>query len=671
MGAANLLASEASAYLKSAAHQPVHWLPWSDDAFARARAEQKPILLDIGAVWCHWCHVMDGESYEDASIAAILNRDFVCIKVDRDERPDVDARYQRAVQALSGQGGWPLTAFLTPDGEVFFGGTYFPPDENPLGRPGFRRVLMEIARAFREERDRIATNARAIREHVNQSLDEAKPGVVSAELVAAAADQMARLFDVRYGGFGTAPKFPHPAALEFLLARMYDAKGGLQWQREIVEKTLTGMARGGIRDHLGGGFHRYAVDERWIVPHFEKMSYDNSELLRAYLSAYQALGTPQFKEVATGIVDWVLEVMADRESGSFATSQDADLAFGDDGDYWTWTLEETTAELTAQEGAVVSRVFDVQETGEMHHNPKKNVLWWKQDPAGDDEWSVLRGAMRKLKAARDRRPAPFVDRAAYVNWNAMMAAAFLHAGAVLDREDCNSLALKVLERIWSEAWDAKLGMSHVLGGAAGGGSRQAPRGMLDDNVQSAAGFLDAYEATGEQRWLERATLVMNYCDTSHADQAAGFFDIADNVNGTAYLAARAKPVQDAPTPSPNGVAALVLARLWALTDQPEWRARLDRQVAAFAGSARELSLYGATLLRAIDWAVNPVTRIAVAGPRGEGPACAMHLVALQEYRPRKAVIRSTAATPAATVCVGTTCSLPVATTEKLKELLHS
>ena len=396
------------------------------------------------------------------------------------------------------------------------------------------------------------------------------------------------------------------------------------------------------------------------------MSYDNSELLRAYLSAYQALGTPLFKEVATGIVDWVLEVMADKDSGAFATSQDADLTFGDDGDYWTWTLEEAEAELTAREGAVVSRVLDIQEAGEMHHNPKKNVLWWKQDPAGDDEWSVLRGALRKLKAARDRRPAPFVDRTAYVNWNAMMAAAFLHAGAVLDREDCNSLALKVLERIWSEAWDGKSGMSHVLGGG-----RQAPRGMLDDNVQAAAGFLDAYEATGEPRWLERAILVMNYCDTSHADQTAGFFDIANNLNGTAYLAARAKLVQDAPTPSPNGVAALVLARLWALTDQAEWRARLDRQVAAFAGSARELSLYGATVLRAIDWAVNPVTRIEVAGPRGEGPACAMHLAALQEYRPRKAVIRSTAATPAATVCVGTTCSLPVATTEKLKELLHS
>ena len=660
----NQLATEASAYLKSAAHQPVHWLPWSDAAFARARAEHKPILLDIGAVWCHWCHVMDGESYEDPAVAELLNRDFVCVKVDRDERPDVDSRYQRAVQALSGQGGWPLTAFLTPDGEVFFGGTYFPPDNNAYGRPGFRRVLMEIARAFREEGERVTTNARAIREHVVQTLDEAKPGEVSADLISGAADQMARLFDVRYGGFGSAPKFPHPAALEFLLARWHDGKGGLAWQREIIEKTLTGMARGGIRDHVGGGFHRYAVDERWIVPHFEKMSYDNSELLRAYLSAYQAFGTPLFREVATGIVDWVLEVMADKERGAFATSQDADLTFGDDGDYWTWTVEEAKAALTERESAVAARVFDIQETGEMHHNPKKNVLWWKQDPAGEDDWPVLRAAIQKLKAARDRRKAPFVDRTAYVNWNAMMAGAFLQAGAVLDRPECNATALRVLERIWTEAWDEGRGMGHVLG-------RADPRGMLDDNVQSAAAFLDAYEATGETAWRDRATRVMTYCGTAHGDGSGGYFDIAAGINGTAYLATRAKPVQDAPTPSPNGVAGLVLARLAALTDKPEWRTQLARHLQAFAGSARELSLYGSTLLRAIDWAVNPVTRIEVSGPRGDGPACAMHLLALQSYRPRKIVVRTVAERPAATVCVGTACSLPVATADTLAELLQS
>ena len=662
----NQLATQSSAYLKSAAHQPVHWMPWGAGAFGRARAERKPILLDIGAVWCHWCHVMDGESYEDPAIAELLNRDFVCIKVDRDERPDVDSRYQRAVQALSGQGGWPLTAFLTSEGEVFFGGTYFPPDNNPYGRPGFRRVLMEIARTFREESERVTANARAIREHVVRTLNEAKAGAVGADLVTEAVDQMARLFDVRYGGFGTTPKFPHPAAIEIMLARAYDSRGGPEWPRDIVEKTLNGMARGGVRDHLGGGFHRYSVDERWIVPHFEKMSYDNSELLRAYLSAYQQLGTPLYKEVATGIVDWVLEGLTERTQGSFATSQDADVTFGDDGDYWTWTLGEAKAELTAEEGAVVSRVFDIQETGEMHHNPKKNVLWWKQDPASDDEWPILRRAIKKLKAARDRRKTPFVDRTPYVNWNAMMAGAFLQAGAVLDRPELNELALKVLDRIWKDAWDAGGGMSHVLG-------RPEPRGMLEDNVQAAAAFLDACEATGEQRWLERAIEVMAYCEKAHADPAGGggYFDIAGGGDDIAYLATRAKPVQDAPTPSSNGVAALVLARLWGLSDEPRWREALDHQLGAFAGSARELALYGATLIRAVDWAVHPVTRVEVSGPRGDGPACAMHLLALQTYRPRKVVIRkiADASPPAATVCVGTSCSLPVATPEQLAPLL--
>jgi uncharacterized protein len=658
----NQLASEPSAYLKSAAHQPVHWQSWGDAAFARARAEDKPILLDIGAVWCHWCHVMDGESYEDPEVAAVLNRDFICVKVDRDERPDVDARYQRAVQALTGQGGWPLTAFLTPEGEVFFGGTYFPPEDNHYGRPGFLSTLRQVLELYRRDRARIAKNAKAIRQHVTESLNEAKSGKVTPSILEEAASQMARLFDIRHGGFGTAPKFPHAAGIDFLLARWHDTRE--DWMREVVEKTLTGMAKGGMRDHVGGGFHRYAVDERWIVPHFEKMAYDNSELLHAYVNGYAALGTPLFKEVAQGIVAWVLEALSDREGGAFFTSQDADVAFGDDGDYWTWTPDEIQEALNDEEAYhVVRRVYDVETPGEMQHDHEKNVLWWSADPADDAEWRVLREAVAKLKVARDRRKAPYVDTTAYVNWNAMMASAFLHAGAVLDRAECNELALKVLSRIWAEAWDDARGMAHVVG-------RPEPHGLLDDSIQAAAAFLDAYEATGDEAWLTRAVAVGRHCLRAHWDDAqGGFFDVARDRTGAAYLATPAKPVQDAPTPSPNGVAALVLARLWALTDDHEWRRLLDRQLETFAGAAAQLSLYGATLLRALDWALNPITRIAVSGPRGEGSACAMHLLALQVYRPRKLVVRTTAATATATVCVGTTCSLPVATPADLRKLL--
>ena len=661
---ANLLGTESSAYLRSAAHQPVHWHPWGDAPFARARAEDKPILLDIGAVWCHWCHVMDGESYEHPATAGVLNRDFVCVKVDRDERPDVDARYQRAVQALTGQGGWPLTVFLTPDGDVFFGGTYFPPEPNPYNRPGFPSVLAHVSRLWREDRDKLTQSAQAVRQHLADTLNEAKAGTPTEAILETAASQMARAFDIRHGGFGTAPKFPHPAACEFLLARWYDT--GEDWTREIVEKTLYGMARGGIHDQVGGGFHRYAVDERWVVPHFEKMSYDNASLLRAYCAAYAAWGDERWREVALGIVRWVLEVMTDHDRGTFAASQDADVGLEDDGDYWTWTLDEARAALAAPEIEIAQAVFDIGPRGEMHHNPAKNVLWRARAPTAEES-PVLAAALTKLKAARDARKTPFVDRTPYVNWNAMLAGALLQAGAVLDRPECNAIALRVLERIWSEAWNEALGMAHVIG-------RPEPRGMLDDAVQSAAAFLDAFEATGERAWCDRAIAVMRHCAAAHLDEGnGGYFDLARGSGGVgergAYLSTPAKPVQDAPTPSANGVAALVLARLWVLTDDPAWRTQLDRQLAAFAGVAGDLSLHGATLLQAIDWAVHPATRIEIPGPPGAGPACAMHLVALQSYRPRKVVIRRTADAPAATVCVGTTCSLPVSTADALKALL--
>ena len=655
----NLLGTEASAYLKSAAHQPVHWMPWGDGAFARARAENRPILLDIGAVWCHWCHVMDGESYEDPAVAEVLNREFVCVKVDRDERPDVDARYQRAVQAISGQGGWPLTAFLDSEGRVFYGGTYFPPDQNSYGRPGFRTTLVEIARRYREDREKLLNNAKDLADRLGGALDETGRGEVTDAILRTGADQMARLFDVRYGGFGGAPKFPHPGACEFLLGRWWDTRE--DWPREVVDKTLEGMAKGGIRDHLGGGFHRYTVDERWIVPHFEKMATDNAELLRAYCSAYSALGTPVFREAASGIVDWVLEILSDPAQKIFYASQDADTTFGDDGDYWTWTVAEAKAALSAPEFDVAERVFDIGDQGEMHVNPAKNVLWRRMAPA-DAERPVLERAMARLKQARDQRTAPFVDRTPYVSWNAMLAGAFLQAGAVLDRPECNELALGCVERLWHEGWHDGTGMSRVVG-------RASPAGMLDDQVQSAYAFLDAFEATGETAWLDRAVTVMEHVERAHGDPAGGYWDISAAGDG-AYLALRGKPAQDAPAPSGNGVAALVLARLAAITDDPRWRERLDRQMTTFAGAAGQLGLHGATLLKAIDWALHPVTRIEVAGPLGPGEACAMHLAALQTWRPRRVVIRRAAARPQATVCVGTTCSLPVATRTAFAELVR-
>ncbi len=283
----NRLADAASAYLRSAAHQPIHWYSWGPEPFAAAAERRCPILLDIGAVWCHWCHVMDGESYEDPGLARYLNDEFVCIKVDRDERPDVDLRYQRAVQAMTGQGGWPLTAFLLPDGQVFYGGTYFPPD-GKYGRPGFRSVLEQVVRVFQTQPDKIRQQSAAIQRVLQEQLDESAPGTPAESVLVAGTERIARLFDVRHGGFGTQPKFPHPAALVFLLHRWWDS--GEEALAQVVEQTLDGMARGGMHDQLGGGFHRYSVDAKWIVPHFEKMSYDNAELLRAYVDGYAAFG---------------------------------------------------------------------------------------------------------------------------------------------------------------------------------------------------------------------------------------------------------------------------------------------------------------------------------------------------------------------------------------------
>ncbi|MFY9584726.1 MAG: DUF255 domain-containing protein, partial [Candidatus Acidiferrales bacterium] len=293
----------ASPYLRSAAHQPVGWYEWGETAFARARAEDKPILLDIGAVWCHWCHVIDRESYENPEIAALINQLFVPVKVDRDERPDVDARYQAAVSAISGQGGWPLTGFLTPEGKPFFGGTYFPP-EDAMGRPGFKRILLTVAEAYKNRRPEVDRAANALAEAVAQA--ESFTGVQArfdARVVDELADSIVRMFDQHNGGFGQAPKFPHPSGLELVLERYQTSRE--EHLLTVVERTLEKMGRGGVYDQLGGGFHRYSVDERWLVPHFEKMLYDNALLARAYLEGFQVTGDPFHQRIATEVLDYV------------------------------------------------------------------------------------------------------------------------------------------------------------------------------------------------------------------------------------------------------------------------------------------------------------------------------------------------------------------------------
>ena len=677
------LATAPSAYLRSAAHQPVDWHPWGPEAFARARGEDKPILLDVGAVWCHWCHVMDRESYEDPGIAERLNRDWVCIKVDRDERPDVDARYQRAVQAITGQGGWPLTAFLTPDGEVFYGGTYFPPD-GKFGRAGFGSVLHELGRVYRDEREKLVEQAGMIRRHMSEHGEEPRPGPVTPDLLTAATDGIARVFDFRYGGFGNAPKFPHPTALDFLLARWIDT--GQPWPREMVDRTLSAMAGGGMYDHVGGGFHRYSTDARWVVPHFEKMAYDNSELLRVYVHAAASLpaeaegaataDSPSalYHRTVSGIVHWVLTALADPAGGYYA-SQDADVGLDDDGDYFTWTVDEVRAVVADREFEALVRRFDIEERGEMQHDSARNVLWIKRswheiaaslDVSDDAAQALVASGTRKLADARARRAAPVVDRTIYTGWSAMMASAMLEAAAFLDRPDAERHALDTLDRLFGETADPAGGVRHAIGGAVGG--------LLDDQVHLADAAIDAYEATGEHRWIDRAVSLMEHVWAEFRAPGGGLRD-RRGMDGEGFLTQSIVPVLDAPTPSPNGVAALVLSRLDGHRPDGPWAAHRDELLAALGGAVADLGLHGATLLRAADAALNPTTHVVVvAGDDDRGRA--LRRAARTAYRPRKIITPLAPGAPAdglppavraaldgkvprAYVCVGTTCHAPL------------
>jgi hypothetical protein len=702
--ATNSLARASSAYLRSAMHQPIRWHEWGEEAFATAQRENKPILLDIGAVWCHWCHVMDRESYESAEMAEIINRQFIAVKVDRDERPDVDSRYQLAVSAISGTGGWPLTVFLTPDGRPFYGGTYFPPVDQ-WGRPSFKKILLAIADAYRDRRDEVLKSADdAMNVLANAEGFAGHHMDFSPRIVGVMVQSALPIFDEKHGGFGSAPKFPHPASLDLLMD--WYVRTREERVATVITTTLTKMAQGGVYDQLAGGFHRYSVDERWIVPHFEKMSYDNSELLKNYVHGYQVFGFEFYAHVARDIVRWMDQWLSDREHGGFYASQDADINLDDDGDYFTWTRADAKAVLSEEEFEAASLHFDIEELGEMQHDRSKNVLWLRALPEevasrmGIDiskALDLLASAKTKLYAARLKRPTPFVDKTVYVNWNAMCVSAYLQAAQVLGLDEARKFALRSLDRILAEAWDKERGLSHVIAYSDPRAEIRFVRGLLDDYAFTALACIDAYEVTGAMSYFKFAQEIADEMVLRFGDSTSGgFFDteaaLAEKLQLGA-LSARRKPFQDAPTPAGNPSAAIALLRLHAYTNDAKYRDKAEDTLEVFAGAAEQFGIYAGTYGIAATWMSRPHTQVVVVGE--DAAAEALMKAAIAPFAVNKSVVHLTDSEavaqnlpavlaetvpnlPAlrekksfAIVCTNFSCQPAVANPEELSSLLRS
>lgn len=716
----NSLAQASSSYLRSAMHQPIRWHEWGDEAFEKAKRENKPILLDIGAVWCHWCHVMDRESYEDPETAKIINERFIAIKVDRDERPDIDSRYQVAVQAISGQGGWPLTGFLMPDGRPFYGGTYFPPHDMQ-GRPSFRRVLLTISDAFREKNTDVSEQAQMVEGAIAHAESfTGKTGDFSAEVIHAIIESPLKMFDENNGGFGSAPKFPHPSILDLLIDQYVRVGSGAHDQaakrssaqdiaasftpeelRKVFTTTLEKMARGGVYDQLAGGFHRYSVDERWIVPHFEKMSYDNSELLKNYVHAYQATGEEFFADVARDIIRWVDEVLSNREHGGFYASQDADISLDDDGDYFTWTVDEARSLLNDDEFQIARLHYDINEIGEMQHDPMRNVLHQRAS-IEDIEARLklgperirerLQSAKKKMYAARLQRQTPYIDKTIYVNWNALFVSAYLKAAVALNLDQAKHFALRSLDRLLAEAWKPESGLKHLIAYADSKAGREI-EGFLDDYAYTANACLDAYESTAVLTYFREARQITDTMIAKFYDAASGgFLDSKSNPAAAGVLATPRKPFQDSPTPAGNPMAVIALLRMHGYTGENAYREKAERTLGLLAGVAGQYGLFAGTYGIAAAYAVYPHSQVVIVGE--DETAAQLYAQAASSALIGRSTIKlkfshavaqnlppSLAATvpelpevkanhTTAMVCSGFSCKPPVNTSEQLEQLLR-
>ncbi len=559
----NALINETSPYLLQHAHNPVDWYPWGDEALTKARAEDKPILLSIGYSACHWCHVMEHESFENEAIAKLMNENFVNIKVDREERPDLDQIYMNAVQMMTGHGGWPMTMFLTPDGVPFYGGTYFPPEDR-YNMPGFPRLLMSVAEAYRSQPDQVAHTSTAMLGELRRlGLTEPSRDVLSADLLDASYKRIVSNYDAKNGGFGAAPKFPPAMTLEFLLHMHY--RSGAAEALSIVAQTCRKMAEGGIYDQLGGGFHRYSTDAKWLVPHFEKMLYDNALLSRVYLHLYQQSKDRLARRITEETLDYVVREMTD-PSGGFYSTQDADSE-GEEGKFFVWSKQEIIAALGQETGDIFCTYFNVTANGNFEGHNILNVQSSLGDLAGDETdveelRRLLDQSRQKLFDIREKRIKPARDEKILTAWNGLMLASFAEASAVLNRDDYLAVAEANAKFILANMERDGLLLRTYKDGAA------RLNGYLEDYACLIDGLISLYEASGKLVWIENAIRLSETMIEQFWDETDGGFYFTGKSHEK--LIVRSKDFMDNATPSGNSVAAFALLKLGLLTGNEKY-----------------------------------------------------------------------------------------------------
>jgi hypothetical protein len=679
----NRLSRETSPYLLQHAHNPVDWYPWGEEAFQKAQRENKPVLLSIGYSACHWCHVMERESFENEKIAALMNELFVNIKVDREERPDLDEIYMNAVQMLTGRGGWPMTMFLTADGKPFYGGTYFPPADRQ-GMPGFPRVLLGVAQAYREKPqdvDKSVSQILGALERMSESQETAKP--FSSSVIADGAAAVARAYDADNGGLGQAPKFPNAGVYELFLRHYVHSKDSRFL--DMVVHTLTKMAQGGIYDHLGGGFHRYSVDAKWVVPHFEKMLYDNAQLLRIYAHAFTIGREPLFKSVIEDTVSYLLREMLHPEGGFYST-QDADSE-GEEGKFFVWTAGEITRVLGEEDGEIFCRMYDVGEPGNFEGKSilhpiltvdQASKLFRKE--RSEIEALVVR-AKQKLFAERENRIKPFRDEKVITAWNGLILSGLAEAIKLTQNPAAMDAAQRTVEFIFSRMFRDGFLLHTYKDGQA------KLLGYLDDYAFLAVGMLDLYEASFERSYLERAIQLGDIIQREFWDEKnGGFFYTGKSQE---QLISRAKPVFDASIPSGNAMATQLLLRLHHLTAKENYRGAAEKVLRCYYDAMESQPFGFAHLLCALDFYLEGATEIVIVAPAVEPGVKGLLAEINSVYLPNKVVQiakpdESLAeispllqgrtqidGKPTAYVCRNFTCSAPVTSATELRALLEN